>query len=244
MTDPLVAPVVDAPAPTGAWRDAVVREVDHVGARTVRLRLDVPDRIDHVPGQHYVIRLTAPDGYVAQRSYSIASAPDDPLLELLIERLDDGEVSPFLADEVRAGDQLRVRGPMGGWFVWRGNTSALGVAGGSGVVPFISMLRHAVHLGVPDQLRLVVSARSASALPYARELAEFGAVIAFTREARAGGRPVGRLTVDDIAGLIPGSDADYFICGSAPFADAASTLLMAAGAPEARIRVERFGPSG
>ena len=105
-------------APTGAWRRATVRSVEHPSPRAVVLRLEVPDRIDHLPGQHYVIRLTADDGYVAQRSYSLASPPSDPLLEFYIERLDDGEVSTFLADVVEVGDELDVRGPIGGWFVW------------------------------------------------------------------------------------------------------------------------------
>ena len=99
--------------------------------------------MDHLPGQHYVVRLTAPDGYVAQRSYSIASPPADPLVELFVERLDDGEVSGFLADVVQPGDELEVRGPIGGWFVWDGDSPAVGVAGGSGVVPLVAMLRHA-----------------------------------------------------------------------------------------------------
>ena len=115
----------------------------HPSPRAVVLRLDVADRVEHLPGQHYVIRLTAEDGYTAQRSYSIASAPADPLVELFVERLDDGEVSGFLADVVQAGDQLEVRGPIGGWFVWRGASPAVGVGGGSGVVPLVAMLRHA-----------------------------------------------------------------------------------------------------
>ena len=109
MTDPGGAPI-------GGWREATVRSVDHPTPHGVRLRLEVPDRVDHLPGQHYVVRLTAEDGYRVQRSYSLASAPEDPQVELFVERLDDGEVSPFLADVVAPGDQLEVRGPIGLWF--------------------------------------------------------------------------------------------------------------------------------
>ena len=115
-------------APSGGWRTATVSGVRRPIQRSVELRLDVADRIDHLPGQHYVIRLTADDGYVAQRSYSVATPPSDPLLEFYIERLDDGEVSTFLADVVEPGDELDVRGPIGGWFVWDGETPALLVA--------------------------------------------------------------------------------------------------------------------
>src|SRR5881398_833817 len=136
-----------ARAPSGGWRTATVAAVRHPIPRSVELRLDVADRVDHLPGQHYVIRLTAPDGYRAQRSYSIASGPGDPQVEFFVERLDDGEVSTYLADVVTPGDELEVRGPIGGWFVWDGETPALLVAGGFGVVPFIAMLRHARDLG-------------------------------------------------------------------------------------------------
>lgn len=226
-------------------------EVHHPTARSVRLRLEVPERIDHLPGQHYVVRLTAPDGYVAQRSYSIASAPSDPLLELFVERLDDGEVSPFLADDVQPGDRLRVRGPIGGWFVWRGDTRALGLAGGSGVVPLVSMLRHARDVGAQDLLTLIVSARTLATLPYVDELRDFGALLALTgadalpARQDVAGRPAGRLSAADLAGLIrPEADAQYFVCGSAGFAEAASVLLAGAGVPVDRVRVERFGASG
>ncbi len=225
-----------------------MRTADPATPRGIRLRLEIPERIDHLPGQHYVVRLTAPDGYVAQRSYSIASAPADPLLELYVERLPEGEVSPFLADVVEPGDQLHVRGPIGGWFVWRGDGPALGLAGGSGVVPLVSMLRHARDLGVAQLLKLVVSARSFAALPYADELREFGAVLALSRESAPDSRPAGRLYAGDLEGLVgpdsAGAAMQYFVCGSAAFAEAASTLLMNAGAPVHAIRVERFGPSG
>ena len=135
-------------APAGGWRYATVRSVETLPpdgrtAHAVVLRLDVPDRVDHWPGQHYVIRLRAKDGYTAQRSYSVASDPGDALLEFFVERLPDGEVSGFLADGVVVGDELEIRGPIGGWFVWTGDEPMLAVAGGSGVVPIVSMVRHA-----------------------------------------------------------------------------------------------------
>src|SRR3954466_5313729 len=178
-------------APSGGWRTATVVTVRHPTPRAVELRLDVPDRVDHLPGHHYVGRLTPPaghrgqappEGYRGQRSYSIASAPEDPHLELFVERLDDGEVSTYLADVVAPGDQLEVRGPIGGWFVWDGSGPALLVGGGSGVVPFLAMLRSARHHGRTDLLRVAVSSRTMVELPYAMELMDAGALIVLTRE--------------------------------------------------------------
>lgn len=234
--------MTDGRAPTGAWQRAIVREVTHPTPRGVILRLEVPDRSDHLPGQHYVVRLTADDGYTAQRSYSIASPPSDPLVELFVERLEDGEVSSYLADGVGVGDQLDVRGPIGGWFVWRGDVPAVGFAGGSGVVPLVAMLRHAGDLGRPDLLRLVVSARTLADLPYATTLSGAGAVLAITRETSPTGRPAHRLTTSELAAAIqPG--AIYFVCGSAAFAEATSVGLTELGVPAPTIRVERFGPT-
>jgi ferredoxin-NADP reductase len=238
--DVLGAGVPDAPA--GGWRTATVAGVRRPLQRSVQLRLDVADRVDHLPGQHYVVRLTAEDGYTAQRSYSVASAPGDPLVELFVERLDDGEVSTYLADVVEPGDELEVRGPIGGWFVWDGEPPALLVAGGFGVVPFVAMLRHARDLGRSDLLRVAVSSRTLEGLPYADEIVGAGALIVLTREA-AGIRPAGRLTAEDLVPLWePGQTA--YVCGSTPFAEAASQLLVGLGFPPADVRVERFGPSG
>ena len=234
--------MTDAPAPAGGWRKATVRSVEHPSPRSVVLRLEVPDRVDHLPGQHYVIRLVADDGYRAQRSYSVTSPPSDPLLEFYIERLPDGEVSSFLADVVEAGDVLDVRGPIGGWFVWDAMRPAFGVAGGSGVAPLVAMLRHARHVGQAELLRLAVSARTWADLPYRDELQDAGAVLAITRE-DYGERPAGRLTAAELAPLVS-PDGTGYVCGSAGFAEGASELLMAAGVPSGRIRVERFGPTG
>ena len=228
------------PAPSGGWCTGVVREVRHPSADAVLLRIEVAGRVDHLPGQHYVFRLTAEDGYTASRSYSVASAPGDPLLEFYVERLDDGEVSTYLADVVEPGDELELRGPIGGWFVWDGERPAVGVAGGTGVVPLVSMLRHARDLGREDLVRVLVSARSHAELPYAEELT--GQALVLTREAYDG-RAAGRLTQDDLAPLVR-DDADVYVCGSAGFAEAASTVLLDLGVPASAVRVERFGPTG
>lgn len=231
-------------APAGGCRTARVAELSHPRPGAVVLRLAVPDRVDHLPGQHYVVRLTAEDGYRAQRSYSVASAPGDPLVELYVERLPDGEVSGFLAEDLAVGDDLAVRGPIGGWFVWSADGPALGIGGGTGVVPLVAMLRHARDLGRSDLLTLAVAARTAGELPYARELADAGAVLALSREDRPG-RPAGRLSHADVPTAGPGGTGrPVFVCGSAGFAGAATDLLVGAGVEAARIRVERFGPTG
>ncbi|MEP7034124.1 MAG: FAD-binding oxidoreductase [Actinomycetota bacterium] len=233
----------DRRAPAGGWRRATVREVAHPTPRGVLLRLEVHDRMEHMAGQHYVVRLTAPDGYVAQRSYSVASPPSDPLCEFFVEQLDNGEVSTYLCEEVRVGDVLDVRGPIGGWFVWDGISPAMGIAGGTGVVPLVSMLRHARALGHDELLHLVVSARTMAELPYADELINAGSFIALTREAGPGGRSPGRLHRTEIASRLA-PRCTYFVCGSAGFAESVSTQLVDSGVEAGSIRVERFGPSG
>ena len=244
--DPLVAP--PRPMPWLAARVVGVR-AETPSARTLRLAL--PDAVPFLPGQHLVVRLTAPDGYTAQRSYSIASAPDGGSeVELTVERLEEGEVSSFLCDVVEPGDELEVRGPIGGWFVWRGDTPAVLVGAGSGVVPLMSMLRYARATGREDLLRVLVSVRTARDLYYAAELPGPSTSIAYTREAPAGEtRPLGRLSAADVEPLLEGlagsSDgATSYVCGSPGFADSATDLLMAAGVGADRIRVERFGPTG
>ena len=229
-------------APSGGWCTAVVREVRHPNPDAVLLRLEVEGRTQHLPGQHYVFRLTAEDGYTASRSYSVASSPADPLLEFYVERLDDGEVSTHLADVVEPGDELELRGPIGGWFVWDGSAPAVGVAGGTGLVPLVAMLRHARDLGRPDLISVVVSARTRAELPYPDELGD--QTVLLTREA-LDGRAAGRLAAADLAPVLdrtPG--AAVYVCGSAGFAAAAGDLLMDLGVPAGLVRVERFGPTG
>jgi ferredoxin-NADP reductase len=232
-----------SPAPAGGWHRARVSSITHSTLQGVCLRLDVPNRVTHLPGQHYVVRLTASDGYVAQRSYSLASAPSDPLCELFVERLDGGEVSSYLCDEVIVGDEFDVRGPIGGWFVWNGSGLAVGIAGGTGVVPLIAMLRHAADIKRTDALDLVVSSRTLSELPYADELLACGAFIALSREVGADGRPAGRLTAAEVGPRLV-DDATYYICGSNGFAESVSDILIGANVHPEAIRVERFGPTG
>jgi ferredoxin-NADP reductase len=175
----------------------------------------------------------------------VASAPDESgQIELTVERLEDGEVSSFLHDEVVAGDQLEVRGPIGGWFVWRGETPAVLVGGGSGVVPLMAMLRLARRSGRADLVRLVVSVRRPDDLYYADEIAGPETTIVYTRQAPPSWpRKPGRITEQDLRpSVLP--DAGVYVCGSTGFANAATTLLTGIGAPTDRIRVERFGPTG
>jgi ferredoxin-NADP reductase len=236
--------VAGVPASRAAWQTATVVGIraETPRAKTFRFALAQPSR--HLAGQHYVVRLTAPDGYTAARSYSVASAPDESReFELTVERLHDGEVSTFLHDEVVVGDELEVRGPIGGWFVWDGLTPALLVGGGSGLVPLMAMLRLARRTQQSHLVRLVVSVRSPRDLLYADELPGPETAIVYTRESPAGGRPPGRLARADLADLAR-PDATAYVCGSAGFADAVSDLLVDAGVLVDRIRVERFGPTG
>lgn len=249
---PQMGTVNRRPPPTGARREWQVAKVLEVRAETARMktfRLGLPLPMPHTPGQHVVVRLTSADGYQASRSYSIASAPGDGTeIELMVERLDDGEVSTYLHDGLREGDDVEVRGSFGGWFVWNGSTPALLVGGGSGVVPLMAMLRHARNLrerlgadAVPE-VRLVESVRSPAELPFADEYGDESTLV-FTREVPAGWpRPPGRIDADALAPLlIPGAIA--YVCGSAGFADAASQLLVELGQPVDAIRVERYGPT-
>jgi ferredoxin-NADP reductase len=227
------------------WQNATVVEVRDETPRAKTFRLDLPSPRRHIAGQHYVVRLTAEDGYRAQRSYSVASAPDDSgQIDLTVERLDNGEVSSFLHEVVEPGDELEVRGPIGGWFVWDGTTPALLVGGGSGIVPLMSMLRHARRIGAGDLLRLVVSVRSPADLYYADEVAGPETTVVYSRHAPDGwSRAVGRLSLDDLSPLVRDGVTAY-VCGSAGFAGAASQLTVDAGVPVDHVRVERFGPTG
>lgn len=211
-------------------------------AKTFRLALDEP--ADYLAGQHYVVRLTAPDGYTASRSYSVASAPDGTReFELTVERLAGGEVSSFLHEGVMPGDELEVHGPIGGWFIWRGDTSALLIGGGSGVVPLMAMLRLARRLGRADLVQLVVSARTPEDLYFADDLPGPETTLLYTRRIPNGwSRPAGRLTQSDLPQPVLAA-ATVFVCGSSGFSDAATDALLGIGVPSERIRVERFGPT-
>lgn len=244
------------------WELATVTQVEHPAPDWVRLRLDVaPSARPRRAGQHYVVRLRAADGYTAQRSYSTASAPGDDSVELMVERMSDGEVSGHLHDEVRAGDQFEVRGPIGRWFTWDGTTPAVAFAGGSGLVPIVAMLRHARALGRPDLVRVIAVAKTRAALLYADELlaaaADGHAFVALTRENLV--LPSGEVRVaatpypDEVAPLLsrsggigaPAHDvAEAFVCGSVGFVGYASRLLTGQGFDPAKIRVETFGVTG
>ena len=234
------------PAPhSKSWRNATVVAIRRETARAKTFRFELKEPSAHLAGQHYVLRLTAPDGYTAARSYSIASAPDESYeFELTVERLDGGEVSMFLHDDVTVGDELEIRGPIGGWFVWNGDSPALLVGGGSGVVPLMAMLRLARGIGRSDLVQLVVSVRTPGDLYYADEIVGPETRLVYTRATPpAFARPPGRLTRDDIPQpAAPGARA--YVCGSSRFADAASDVLIGVGIPTERIRVERFGPTG
>ncbi|MFJ3307003.1 ferredoxin reductase [Streptomyces sp. NPDC086549] len=225
------------------WQTATLIEIRRETPYAATFRFAVPAWAGHLPGQHLMLRLTAEDGYVAQRHYSIASAPDDSgHIELTLDHVEGGEVSGWFHTVARPGDTVEVRGPLSGFFAWPGDRPALLIGAGSGVVPLMSMLRHhrAGDLTVP--LRLLVSARSPEELIYARELgAETTAV--FTRSAPEGER-VGRMGATHVAPLLaeqPPGGWEAYVCGSNGFAEHASRLLVEAGQPVDRIRIERFG---
>jgi ferredoxin-NADP reductase len=224
--------------------------------RVKTIRLAVADWPGHLPGQHADVRLTADDGYRAERSYSIASPPEAPALELTVERLDDGEVSPFLTGQLQVGDEIQLRGPIGGYFVWSAARPRplLLIAGGSGVVPLMCMLRHRTLSGSTVPAALLYSARTRDDVIYGRELADlarrdagFTLRITLTRDAAPGwDGQVGRIDQPAVQALVEklGGTVDSYVCGSHPFVEAASTLLSQAGQPPEAIRTERFGPTG
>ncbi|MER7055145.1 MULTISPECIES: ferredoxin reductase [unclassified Streptomyces] len=227
----------------GTWQTATLTEIRRETPRASTFRFAVPGWAGHLPGQHLMLRLTAEDGYVAQRHYSLASAPDDSgHIELTLDHVSDGEVSGWFHTVARPGDRIEVRGPLSGFFAWPGDRPALLLGAGSGVVPLMSMVRHHRARGLTVPLRLLVSARSPRDLIYARE---FGAETTpvFTRSAPAG-TPVGRMTAAHLAPLLaepPAGGWEAYVCGSNSFAEHASRLLVAAGQPVHRVRIERFG---
>ena len=231
----------------GRWQIATVTSIKRETPSVKSFRLELPMWMPHCPGQHYDVRLTAPDGYRAQRSYSVASSPaDEGEIELTIDRLADGEVSPYFHDVLVEGDQLEVRGPFASYFVWRGEEPALLIGGGSGVVPLMSMMRHRRRTMPELQMRLVYSVRSAEDLIYADELAA-DTILTFTRQPPPGwAGHTGRIDAALIRAAV-GDEARMttaFICGSNGFVEEASRLALEAGLEPIRIRTERFGPSG
>jgi ferredoxin-NADP reductase len=221
-------------------------------ART--LVLDVPDWSGHRPGQHVDVRLTAEDGYRAEREFSIASAPGSGALELTIERIDDGEVSPYLAGEVQAGDEFELRGPIGGPFTWSIDDGGplLLVGGGSGLVPLMSMLRHRAAHGSRIETRALISVRRPADAIYRAELLELGPreglEIRWTYTRSPAPEPggwSGRVSAAMLAELGPRPEAAprVFVCGPTGFVEHSAALLVAAGHDPQRVRTERFGPT-
>ena len=236
------------------WQVGTVAEVYDETATARTLVLDVPDWPGHLAGQHVDIRLTAPDGYRASRSYSIASMPSGDRVELTVERLDDGEVSPYLTQVLSPGDPLEIRGPVGGWFVWRPDQPGPVqlIAGGSGVVPLMAMLRTHAAAGSEAPARMLYSVRRPAAVIYRDELArrsaagELELTLAFTREAPADDpRPPGRVDADLVARVTwpPRASPISYVCGPTPFVETVADLLVTAGHDPATIRTERFGGS-
>ncbi len=247
-----------------AWRIATVVEVVPETPRTRTLVLDVPEWPGHRAGQHVDVRLTSEDGYQAERSYSIASPPEDSRLSLTVEKLEDGEVSPYLFDDLRAGDQIELRGPVGGYFVWDISLDGplLLVAGGSGIVPLMSMLRHrnaaletadapARHQG---RTRLLYSSRRWDEVIYRDEITRLAAADAtlevnhtLTRERPEGWtgfrRRIDREMLEEFA-WPPSEQPRVFICGPTPFVEAVATNLVDLGHEPALVKTERFGPTG
>jgi ferredoxin-NADP reductase len=235
------------------WQLATVRDVVAETPRAKTIVLDVEGWTRHRAGQHVDVRLTAEDGYQAQRSYSIASAPEAGVVELTVERIDDGEVSPYLVDELRVGDSFELRGPIGGHFTWSADEGGplLLIAGGSGLVPLMSMLRHRAARGAAVPVNVLVSARSAAELLYADELATLepreGLRIAhtFTRQAPPGWTGWSRrIDAAMIADVTPGAGARAYVCGPTSYVERANDLLVAGGHDPAEIHSERFGPTG
>ncbi len=228
----------------GRWQIGVVKSIKPETPRVKSFRIEVPMWMPHLPGQHYDVRLTAADGYHAERSYSIASSPlDEGEVELTIDRLADGEVSPYFHDVLVEGDQVEVRGPFSSYFVWRGEMPVLLVGGGSGVVPLMAMLRHRRRT-MPDlPMRLVYSVRAAEDVIYAGELGD-DALLTFTREPPEDWRGH-RGHVDSELIAETGIDSGVgFVCGSNGFVETTSELLLAAGFEPHEVRTERFGPTG
>ena len=234
------------------WQTATVGSVTDETPQVRTLMLDVPDWIGHQAGQHLDIRLTAEDGYRAERSYSIASAPGEPPA-ITVERLDDGEVSPYLTEELRPGDEIEVRGPIGGYFVWDAPDGGplLLAAGGSGVVPLRSILRHRARLGDTVPTRLLYSSRSLTDVIYRSELdvpADGLAVrYTLTRSQPAGwtgyARRVDQPMLAEVAWPVAQAPLAY-VCGPTSFVEAVAAGLVALGYPEQRVKTERFGATG
>jgi len=239
------------------WRTGTVVALHDETATARTITLAVPDWPGHVAGQHVDVRLTAPDGYAAVRSYSIASSPNsERRIDITVDRLPNGEVSPYLTEEVIVGDRLELRGPIGGWFVWRSSqTEPIQlIAGGSGIVPLMAMIRSRVASGNSALFRLLYSVREPGAVFYGDELRALSDLdrsvvitYAYTQVApKDWPRPPCRIDAALIANATwPANLAPTcYVCGPTSFVESASNLLIASGNHRDRIRTERFGPTG
>jgi ferredoxin-NADP reductase len=233
-----------APRAPGRWQIGTVTRVKPETPRVKSYRIELPMWMPHLPGQHYDVRLTAPDGYQAQRSYSVASSPlDAGGVELTIDRLEDGEVSPYFHDVVTEGDQVELRGPFTSYFVWRGQSPVVLIGGGSGVVPLMAILRHRRRAMPEVPMRLIYSVRGADDVIYADEMGD-ETVLTYTRSSPPGWTGhTGHIDLAMVADAEP-QNATTFICGSNPFVETASRLALEAGARPSEILTERFGPTG
>jgi ferredoxin-NADP reductase len=224
-----------------------VRELSDETPSVKTILLDAPEWSGHRAGQHVDVRLTAEDGYQAQRSYSIASAPEDHRLAITVERLDDGEVSPYLTDELRPGDKLELRGPIGGYFVWEAEQGGplLLVGGGSGVVPLRSMLRHRAAVSSQVPARLLYSARSLEDVIYREELERFDVVYTLTREQPHGWTGYRRrVDAEMLADVSFDGQGVAYVCGPTRFVESVADALVGIGYAPEHVRTERFGPTG
>ncbi|MFJ8990743.1 ferredoxin reductase [Streptomyces sp. NPDC102279] len=235
------------------WRAATLTERRPETPAASTLLLDVPGWPGHLAGQHVDVRLTAADGYSTQRSYSIASAPGEERVELTVERVTDGEVSPYLVDVFGAGDAVELRGPVGGWFVWRPEQTepVLLVAGGSGLVPLMAMIRARRAVGGRSPFRLIYSVRTPQDRLYQDELRHtdpgLDVAYVYTRTAPEGSRrPPGRLRAEDLvaAGWPPDFEPTVYVCGPTGFVEYTADQLVGLGHAPGLVRTERFGPSG
>ena len=230
------------------WQLADVRELIDETPQVKTILLDPPDWPGHRAGQHVDVRLTAEDGYQAQRSYSIASPPEDERLAITVERLDDGEVSPYLAEELVVGDKLELRGPIGGYFVWEAELGGplLLVGGGSGVVPLMSILRHRAAAAPTVPARLLYSARSFDDVIYREELERFEVIYTLTREQPPGWSGYARRVDNEMLGEVadPNAEGLAYVCGPTRFVEAVADGLVGVGYAPERVRTERFGPTG
>jgi ferredoxin-NADP reductase len=250
-----VIDVSAAPVRRLEWQSAEVREIAVETFRVKSLSLHVPRWQGHLPGQHVDIRLTGEDGYQAQRSYSIASPPEDELLTLTVEKVDNGEVSPYLVNELHLGDRFELRGPIGGHFVWtvaeRGPLWL--IAGGSGIVPLMAMLRHRARRKVSIPALLLYSSRSLEDMIYLAELSaiargdrDLRVVNTLTRTQPKGWMGYRRRVDRDLlaeTGFAPEQIPRIFVCGSSPFVESISARLVEIGHDPLSIKTERFGPT-